>query len=65
MVVIKWLLLSNGLSLIPNTAFGCFRNTVPDVEKIEKRAGKISKEFSELVFPDGYQPGASKKKVRK
>jgi len=38
---------------------------VPDEEKIEKRAGKIAKEFSELVFPDGYQAGGggAKKKV--
>ena len=38
---------------------------VPDEEKIEKRAGKISKEFSDLVFPEGYQPGAGKRKVRR
>jgi len=41
----------------------CLFYTVPDEEKIEKRAGKIAEEFKALVFPDGYQPG-SKRKVR-
>jgi ATP-dependent DNA helicase 2 subunit 1 len=35
--------------------------TLPDEEKIEKRAGKISQEFKALVFPTDYQPGTKRK----
>ena len=29
---------------------------VPDVEVMEKRAGKIINEFKNMVFPEGYDP---------
>jgi len=35
--------------------------TLPDEEKIEKRAGKISQEFKDLIFPSDYVPGAKRK----
>ena len=39
--------------------------TSPDVDMINKRAGKLIDEFKELVFPAGYDPGstATKRKV--
>ncbi|ELU12174.1 hypothetical protein CAPTEDRAFT_158558 [Capitella teleta] len=33
----------------------------PDDEMIDKRAGKMISEFSEMVFPEGYVPGAKRK----
>ncbi|CAH1785312.1 unnamed protein product [Owenia fusiformis] len=35
--------------------------TLPDERGITKRAGKIIEEFKELVFPEGYTPGAKRK----
>ena len=32
---------------------------------IEKRAGKLIEEFKDLVFPDGYVPGAASKRGAK
>ncbi|XP_064600054.1 X-ray repair cross-complementing protein 5-like [Liolophura sinensis] len=34
--------------------------TEPDVKRMEKRAGKVMEDFSDLVFPDGYVPGAKR-----
>lgn len=36
----------------------------PDAEMIEKRAGKILKEFVDLVYPAGYDPEAKPTKKR-
>ncbi|XP_022106423.1 X-ray repair cross-complementing protein 6-like [Acanthaster planci] len=38
-------------------------HTAPDVEMMRKRTGEKIEEFKELVFPDGYQPGAKKRKT--
>lgn len=35
--------------------------TLPDEERIEKRAGQLAHEFKELVFPDDYEPGSKRK----
>lgn len=35
--------------------------TTPDVERIDRRAGKLIQEFKDLVFPDGYVPGAKRR----
>ena len=42
--------------------------TVPDVERIDRRAGAVIDEFKQMVFPPGYDPegkggGGSKRKV--
>jgi hypothetical protein len=33
----------------------------PDEEMIDKRAGRLISEFSEMVFPADYIPGAKRK----
>jgi len=38
--------------------------TVPDEDRIDRRAGLIVQEFKSLVFSADYQPGA-KRKVRR
>lgn len=35
--------------------------TLPDEERIEKRAGQLAQEFKDLVFPDDYEPGSKRK----
>ncbi|KAK3593948.1 hypothetical protein CHS0354_040681 [Potamilus streckersoni] len=35
--------------------------TLPDVERMEKKAGKEIQNFKDQVFPDGYTPGAKQK----
>lgn len=35
--------------------------TMPNEKGMEKRAGKIIQEFKDLIFPDGYEPGAKRK----
>ena len=37
--------------------------TVPDDEKMGKRAGKLLEEFKDLVFPADYTPGVKRKVV--
>lgn len=37
--------------------------SVPDEEKLNKRAGKVIEDFKDIVFPEGYTPGAGKRKV--
>ena len=37
--------------------------TVPDEDRMAKRAGKALGDFKDLVFPEGYVPGAGKRKV--
>ncbi|XP_071809143.1 X-ray repair cross-complementing protein 5-like [Asterias amurensis] len=37
--------------------------TAPKNEMIKKKAGKVLEEFKELVFPEGYEPGAKQRKV--
>lgn len=38
--------------------------TEPDVDRMERRAGKLIKEFVAVVYPRGYDPGASAPKKR-
>ncbi|XP_065071945.1 X-ray repair cross-complementing protein 6-like [Rhopilema esculentum] len=38
--------------------------TMPDVEVMEKRAGKIINEFKNMVFPEGYDPTAGAKPAK-
>ncbi|KAK3104193.1 hypothetical protein FSP39_025165 [Pinctada imbricata] len=37
--------------------------TMPNDEKMLKRAGKVIEEFKDLVFPAGYEPGSKKRKA--
>ena len=36
---------------------------VPDEDRMAKRAGRALGDFKDLVFPEGYVPGAGKRKV--
>ncbi|KAI8489564.1 X-ray repair cross-complementing protein 6 [Branchiostoma belcheri] len=36
--------------------------TEPDKERIDRRAGQLVGEFKDMVFPDGYTPGAKPKR---
>ena len=42
----------------------CILSSEPNVEHITKRAGRLISEFKELVFPDGYTPGAKRKVIK-
>ena len=39
--------------------------TMPDVERIERRAGSLLEQFKQLVYPPDYEPekGGAKRKV--
>ena len=38
--------------------------TIPDVERIERRAGSLLEKFKQLVYPPGYEPDkGTKRKV--
>ena len=34
---------------------------VPDIDRIDKRAGALMQEFKDLVYPEHYVPGAKKR----
>ena len=38
---------------------------MPDEDRMAKRAGRAIDDFKDLVFPEGYIPGAGKRKVSK
>ena len=39
--------------------------TLPDTDRIEKRAGDLLNQFKDMMYPSGYEPGAkvTKRKV--
>ncbi|XP_061181426.1 X-ray repair cross-complementing protein 5-like [Saccostrea echinata] len=37
--------------------------TLPDEERMKKKAGEAIKNFKDIVFPSGYEPGAKKRKA--
>lgn len=43
--------------------FFFFKTSVPDDERMLKKAGEAVEGFKDIVFPSGYEPGAKKRVI--
>lgn len=46
-----------------NNIYIFFKNSVPDDERMLKKAGEAVEGFKDIVFPSGYEPGAKKRVI--
>lgn len=46
-----------------NSTFFFLKTSVPDDERMLKKAGEAVEGFKDIVFPSGYEPGAKKRVI--